>query len=126
MHSEFYKKFLEDVEQIDLDSSELSYFVNEDGIDDDLFYEAKIEFEGEKYRIRVSEDYSPRTPTVSNYKVEIAEKKPLKIDDDGYTDWRRVDTEKYIKRSENIFPRTLKSYLEDEIGITFDEEQEKI
>lgn len=125
MHSKFYEKFLKDVEKVTVNSSELSYFVNEDDIDDDLYYKAKIEFEGEKYRIKVSEDFSPMTSTVSNYEVEITKKKPLKIDD-GYTGWREPTTEKYKKRTENIFPGTLKSLLEDEIGITFDEEQEKI
>jgi hypothetical protein len=124
MNIGFYKEYLDDADDFSVEH-EITNFYSDDDLDVDLFYEARLEVGDKKYRIQVSEDTSPHTPTVSNYEVEIAEKKPLEIDD-GYTDWSREDKENFLKRSEKIFPKTLTSHIEDEIGITFDEEQETI
>lgn len=121
MKYRFYFDFFEGLDDITIIENDLSIFWDDEDLDD-LFYEAKVETQEDVYRIRISEDTSPHSNAVSNYEVDIAQKKPR--GDSNY--WWRLDIEEFLKRSEHIFPKTLESYIEDETGIEFDEQQKTI
>lgn len=125
MHSQYYKNLSNDIDEKVLEW-DLTNFHNDDDLDADWYYRAVVEIGDMRHRIQLYEDTSPRTTTVSNYEAKITEKEPLKIDDDSYTKWRNPEEKEFKKRSEKVFPKTLTSFIEDELGIIFDEDQERL
>lgn len=120
MDYQFYNEFLHDIGGLEVEDVVLENIPDED-LSTDLWYEAVLEGEDKKYRVWISEDNSPDRSGISNYGLEIAEKKPLKIDL-GYTKWRRKKTE-YKGRNNLRFEIDVKEALENELPIEFQNKQ---
>lgn len=121
MDYEFYFDHFEQLDNMTVLEDEISTFWDDEDLDD-VLYEAKVKTDDGVYRVRISEDTSPFPDEVSNYGLEIAERKPR--GNSHY--WWRLDDEEFLKRSKNIFPKTLDSYIEEEMGIEVDEKQRNI
>jgi hypothetical protein len=118
---QFYNEFLHDIGGLEVEDFVLENIPDED-LSTDLWYEAVLEGEDKKYRVWISEDNSPDRSGISNYGLEIAEKKPLKIDS-GYTKWRRIKKTEYKGRNNLRFEIDVKEALENELPIEFQNKQ---
>lgn len=118
MDYDFYYRFLQE-EEVEVEDRDLELFREDDELAD-LLFELKIDADDVMYRLRVTEEISPHGTGLSDYEVKLAEKRSR---GDGHY-WRAYAEEEYQDSSETVFKRRLESFIEEEIGLELDEEQE--
>lgn len=115
---DFYYNLLDNAEDADVTFRDLAYFDEEKDLDD-IFFEAKVEVDEDTYRLRITEDHSPPTVNRNNYTIKLSKKRPR---GDSYKWWAQAD-EEYKDASDWVFEKILDSFIEDQLGIEFDENQ---
>jgi hypothetical protein len=121
MEYEFYYDFLDGAEEVDVEERQLELFHDDEEFDIDLWARFRLDAGNRKYQVTIMEDSSPNLGN-TNYRLKVAEKKPLEIDD-GYTNWRRVMDKKYDRHKDAGFEVALGYDLEEVTSLEFDEPQ---
>jgi len=116
---DYYERLLESSENAEIERTEQELFNHDEDTDIDLWTRVDLDKGDKKYRITFTEDHSPVYDR-THYEVKISEKKPLKLED-GWTNWRKVEQERYENYRQSSFKTELVGELSEYFEIDGEE-----